>query len=116
LKRTIEFEQTYPNITLVVADGLPEQLELLGRRKAQGLVAQLPYERGVWSLNSLGTLATSTSTRLPEFQGTNVLEHVLVVGSLFLLAAPLLILVKDQPQVLYVTQVLFISVLSVVIL
>ena len=69
---------TYPKVTFVVGDGLPVQLDLLSRGKVQGLVAQLPYEMGSISVDTLYQLIQQPNTDVPDFQGTNVLEHVKV--------------------------------------
>ena len=72
----------FPEVIFVVGDGLAVQLELMARAKVQGLVAQLPYEMGVISVDTLLTLSTlqvtGQSSTIPDFQGTNVLEHVQV--------------------------------------
>lgn len=82
--------QEYRNVTLVVADGLPVQLNLLSQNYAHGLVAQLPYEMGVKSVDTLlalrqameaqeaqGVASPKVPTDLfPDFMGTNVLEHL----------------------------------------
>ena len=92
----------FPHITFVVADGLQVQLQLLGQAYGHGLVAQLPYEMGVKSLDSLLALTLNNthnakaqqlspdliqqiqvllqlpSLPLPAFQGTNVLQHLTI--------------------------------------
>ena len=70
----------------ILGSGLAVQLELLSRRYAHGLVAQLPYEMGLMSIDSLLTLAMTASrgddgsnqAQLDNFQGTNVLYHLQV--------------------------------------
>ena len=92
-----ELVDEFRDITFVVADGLIVQLELLSRGYVHGLIAQLPYEMGVLSIDSLYKLATTTTTPsvssegeestqqgqvqepiLEDFQGTNVLYHLQV--------------------------------------
>mmetsp|Transcript_22638 Transcript_22638/g.49454 ORF Transcript_22638/g.49454 Transcript_22638/m.49454 type:complete len:890 (-) Transcript_22638:340-3009(-) len=85
--------------TFVVGDGLPVQLDFLTKNKVDGLVAQLPYEMGLLSLDILTLLALeqqfkdsdavtalaqelelpyTSSQDLPLFVGTNVLEHLTI--------------------------------------
>lgn len=76
----------FRNVTFVVADGLPVQLNLLSQNYAHGLVAQLPYEMGVKSVDTLlalrqymegnGPSANVPTELFPDLQGTNVLEHL----------------------------------------
>jgi len=65
----------FRHVSFVVADDLPVQLALLARGKAAGLVGQMPYEMGLRSIDSLYKVAAEGKT-LPDFQGTNVLEHI----------------------------------------
>ncbi|KAL3941465.1 MAG: hypothetical protein SGBAC_004175, partial [Bacillariaceae sp.] len=77
-----ELVEEFPDVIFVVADGLQIQLDFLARGKVAGLVAQLPYNMGSMSMDSLFSLKTlavaGVEAKLPEFQGTNVLEHVMV--------------------------------------
>ena len=72
----MELVEDFRNVLFVVADGLPVQLSLLSRNYGHGLVAQMPYAMGTISVDSLLQLAVDPTTILPEFQGTNVLEHL----------------------------------------
>ncbi|CAB9508413.1 acid type B receptor subunit 2 [Seminavis robusta] len=80
-----ELVQEFRNVTFVVADGLPVQLNLLSQNYAHGLVAQLPYEMGARSVDSLLALKKAMEERetttmpydvLEDFQGTNCLSHL----------------------------------------
>jgi len=72
----------FPEVIFVVADGLQVQLDFLARGKVAGLVAQLPYNMGSMSMDSLFSLKSlalaGQQADIPNFQGTNVLEHVMV--------------------------------------
>ncbi|CAJ1964797.1 unnamed protein product [Cylindrotheca closterium] len=77
-----ELVEEFPKVIFVVADGLQVQLDFLARGKVAGLVAQLPYNMGSMSMDSLFSLKTLAlaghEAKIPDFQGTNVLEHVMV--------------------------------------
>lgn len=79
----VNFTKAHPEILLVVGDAMANQLELLDRQQAHGLVGQLPFEMGLLSLQKLYTMYDTTNyteSMSPddEFIGTNVLEHLLV--------------------------------------
>lgn len=84
-----ELVEEFRNVTFVVADGLPLQLSLLSQNYGHGLVAQLPYEMGSKSVDTLLALkqameanegtamaATVPTDMFPDFQGNNVLMHL----------------------------------------
>lgn len=70
----------FPDTILVVGDDLPVQLQFLSRTKVHGLVGQVPYLMGAMSMDSLLKLATTDNREglLPDFQGTDVVEHLLI--------------------------------------
>lgn len=70
-----QFVQQNPNITLVVGDGMPNQLELLSENYAGGLVGQKPYEMGSLALEALYGLIEGRPVK-QKFIGTNLLEHI----------------------------------------
>ncbi|CAJ1955599.1 unnamed protein product [Cylindrotheca closterium] len=73
-----DFVMAYPDVLLVVADAMPNQLEYLNRAYCNGLVGQLPYEMGARSIQVLHDLYTGKSdpAEVPQFIATNVLEHL----------------------------------------
>jgi len=81
-EKWIDLVDEFPEVIFVVADGLQVQLDFLARGKVAGLVAQLPYNMGSMSMDSLFSLKSlalaGQQADIPDFQGTNVLEHVMV--------------------------------------
>lgn len=73
----IEFvlRNQWRNITLVSGDAMPNQLEMLDRGYVQGLIGQLPYEMGQYSIETLLRLSRN-ETFDETVIGTNVLSHV----------------------------------------
>ena len=69
-----KFVSENPQITLVVADGMQNQLELLAENYASGLVGQKPYEMGYDAIATLVDLLNGKSLS-QDFIGTNLLEH-----------------------------------------
>jgi ABC-type sugar transport system substrate-binding protein len=65
------------NIIYVAADGSDNQLDLLSRRKCQGLVGQLPYEMGFIAMQVLDELVRNQTIQ-QEIVGTNVVTHIQV--------------------------------------
>jgi len=61
-----EFAVQYPDVIKISADNLPEQMELLNRGLANGLVGQLPFDMGAESIDTLLKLS----------QGSDVMEFV----------------------------------------
>lgn len=69
-----QFVLENPDITLVVADSMQNQLELLAENYAAGLVGQKPYEMGFIAVETLvGILEGKPAPS--DFIGTNLLEH-----------------------------------------
>ena len=75
-----DFVDTHRNLTLVVADGSPVQVDLLMDRYVNGLIAQEPYQMGFESISILHQLATSNATGIiePKIYGTAFVEMVRV--------------------------------------
>lgn len=79
------FVKAHPEVTLVSGDDLPNQLKLFSRNYVHGLVGQLPYEMGQFSITTLcdivrlreqqqkGLLVDRTTLSSDSFVGTNVL-------------------------------------------
>ena len=68
------------NITFVSGDAMNNQLDLLNREYAHGLVGQLPYEMGYHAIQVLKDLAQNSGNGnvTKEFIGTNILTHIYV--------------------------------------
>lgn len=64
-------------IVYVAGDDSDKQLDLLSRRKCQGLVGQLPYEMGYIAMQVLDELVRN-QTYPDEIVGTNVVTHIQV--------------------------------------
>lgn len=61
----INFAKIYNyNTTIVVADTIPVQMEIMNAGYVDGLVGQLPYAPPFLYRHSTGTTAHKTSTRL----------------------------------------------------
>lgn len=67
----------FRGLTIVVADDLPRQIDLLSRGKGQGLVGQMPYEMGYIATDTLIKLLDG-QTDTPEIIGTNLITHLQV--------------------------------------
>ena len=75
----IDFVNAYrdQDLTLVSGDAMMNQLELLDRGYAHGLVGQLPYEMGALSIKTLQDILEGNPPTL-DVIGTNVLNHILI--------------------------------------
>uniref|UniRef100_A0A7S3L1A8 G-protein coupled receptors family 3 profile domain-containing protein n=1 Tax=Amphora coffeiformis TaxID=265554 RepID=A0A7S3L1A8_9STRA len=73
-----EFVGTFgkDRFTLVSGDGMANQLELLSRGYAHGLVGQMPYEMGATAIQVLHDYLVHGIAPEQEFVGTNVLTHI----------------------------------------
>lgn len=67
----------FRGLTIVIADDLPRQIDLLSRGKGQGLVGQMPYEMGYLSTEVLIKLLDG-ETNFPNRIGTNLITHLQV--------------------------------------
>jgi gamma-aminobutyric acid type B receptor len=72
-----ELINRYPNITTVVADGIPEQITLYQRGYAAGLVAQEPYQMGYQSVAILHNLTTNQTTPQTLLRSSSLNTYVL---------------------------------------
>lgn len=70
-----EFVNSHRNLTLVVADTLPVQVEALANGYVHGLVGQVPYQMGVEVINALHQYPKDLP---PEIFGTSFMEMVTV--------------------------------------
>lgn len=72
-----DFVNANPNVTTVVADTLPHQMDLLNRGYVTGLVGQVPFQMGAKAMDTL--LAYQRNDSVPaEILGTSLLEVITV--------------------------------------
>ena len=71
------FAETYPKVVLLSADSLPEQLGLLNRGYANGLVGQQPVDMGARSIDTLLALSEKEDS-VEEFVRTDMVSIVRV--------------------------------------
>ena len=73
------FVDAHRHLTLVVADTLPVQVELLTNGYVDGLVGQVPYQMGVECVKVLNDYTNANDSVVPnEILGTSVMEFVRV--------------------------------------
>ena len=65
-----EFAEQYPDVILFSADNMPEQMDLLNRGFADGLVGQQPADMGAKSIDTL--LALSKGNDVDDFVATDL--------------------------------------------